>query len=65
MIGQIFACPGSASVALPSADCVTCGGLTGMIESIDAQYAEDGTFVANGPGAIQAAVTAAARATSS
>jgi parallel beta-helix repeat protein len=58
VLASIFACPGSTSAA-DLLSCVTCGGLTAMIEAIDAEYAEGGTYVANGAGALQAAITAA------
>src|SRR6185503_552500 len=58
-IATIFACAGAETVDDLKA-CLTCRGGHGMIESVDAQWGERGTFVANGPGALQAAVNAAA-----
>jgi parallel beta-helix repeat protein len=58
VIASIFAFPGATSAA-EIGDRITCRGLTAMIDAVDAEYAESGTYVAAGPGALQAAVNAA------
>jgi parallel beta-helix repeat protein len=57
-IPSIFACPGSTSVAELS-QCIVCGGWTATYDAVEAEYAESGVYVANAPGALQAAVTGA------
>ena len=60
-LGQVetlFACPGAQSVA-DLQSCVICEGFGGSADALAQQYAETGDLVANGPGAIQAAVSAA------
>ena len=58
-IDTLFACPGATSVADLQA-CVICNGFGGSADALAQQYSESGDFVANGVGAIQAAVSAAA-----
>src|SRR5262249_35050813 len=58
-IKTIFACPGSTSVA-DLQTCLECGAWTGLFDQVEAEYSERGTFVPNGPGALQTAVNAAA-----
>ncbi len=57
-IETLFACPGATSVADLQA-CVLCSGWGGTADALAQQYSENGEFVANGVGAIQAAVSAA------
>jgi parallel beta-helix repeat protein len=54
-IESIFACPGAKTVA-DLQQCVECTGLDGVFDVTEQQFAERGTFVPNGPGAIGAAV---------
>jgi len=58
-IDTLFACPGASSVADLQA-CVICNGFGGSADALAQQYSENGDFVANGLGAIQTAVDAAA-----
>ena len=58
-IATLFSCPGAQSVA-DLQNCVICEGFDGAADALEQQYSETGTFVANGTGAIQAAVDAAA-----
>ncbi|MBY0278233.1 hypothetical protein K2Z84_23140 [Candidatus Binatia bacterium] len=58
-IDTLFSCPGAQSVA-DLQNCVICEGYDGAADALEQQYAENGTFVAHGTGAIQAAVDAAA-----
>lgn len=58
-IDTMFACAGSTTVE-DLKTCVVCGGYRGMVDAVEQQYSESGTFVANGAGAIQTAVNAAA-----
>jgi parallel beta-helix repeat protein len=57
-IQMIFACPEAESVA-DLQKCVICDGWTAVLDLVEEQYAERGTFVPHGAGAIQAAVDAA------
>jgi parallel beta-helix repeat protein len=57
-IDSIFACPGSSTVA-DLQKCIECGGMNGTFDAVEQEYAESGTFVANGVGALQTAVSAA------
>ncbi len=57
-IPSIFACAGSTTVE-DLQNCIICEGWDGVLETLAQQYSESGAFVANGPGAIQTAVTAA------
>jgi parallel beta-helix repeat protein len=54
-IESLFACPGAKTVA-DLQRCLECTGLDAVFEVAEAQFAERGTFVPNGPGAIGAAV---------
>ena len=54
-VQTLFSCPGAQSVADLQA-CVICNGFGGSADALEQQYSETGGFVANGPGAIQAAV---------
>ncbi|HYB97687.1 MAG TPA: parallel beta-helix domain-containing protein [Candidatus Limnocylindrales bacterium] len=58
-IVALTACPG-ATTAEHVAECVTCSVFDAVNEIVDQQYAETGTLVTNGAGAIQTAVDAAA-----
>jgi parallel beta-helix repeat protein len=57
-VDTLFACPGATTVA-DLQSCIVCEGFGGSADALAQQYSESGDFVANGPGAIQAAVTAA------
>lgn len=61
-IPTIFACPGSATVADLQA-CMVCDGWDAVADYVTQENSETGTFVANGPGALQTAVSAAAPGT--
>jgi parallel beta-helix repeat protein len=54
-IASIFACEGKAETVEDLQNCIVCGGWDGVLDILEQQYSETGTFVANGPGAIQAA----------
>jgi parallel beta-helix repeat protein len=54
----IYACPGAASIA-DYQNCIACGSWDTTLDLLGQQFNETGTFVANGPGALQAAVDAA------
>ena len=56
-IETLFGCAGATSVA-DLQKCIVCQGWDAALNSLEEQYSEGGTFVANGPGAIQAAVDA-------
>ncbi len=61
IVGQIetlFGCAGARTVADLQA-CIICSGWGSVLDALEQEYAETGTFVANGPGAFQAAVDAA------
>src|SRR5262245_35739858 len=58
-IASIFACPGAATVG-DLQKCLECAGLNGTMDVLEQQYAERGSVVSPGAGAIQTAVTAAA-----
>jgi parallel beta-helix repeat protein len=58
VLASMFACPG-ATGGLDLRKCVVCGGVNALIESVDAEYAERGIYVAAGAGALQAAVNGA------
>jgi len=57
-IATLFACNGPGSIGQLE-DCILCNGMNGTFNALEQQFSETGTFVANGAGAIQAAVTAA------
>jgi parallel beta-helix repeat protein len=57
-IDTLFACAGATSVDDLEA-CVVCNGFDTVVDALEAQYAEDGTYVANGPGALAAGLAAA------
>jgi len=57
-IVSMFACPGASTVA-DLQKCLECSGMNGMMDAVEQQYAERGTYVASGPGALQAGVSAA------
>lgn len=57
-IVTMFGCPGAASIADLQA-CLTCDAFNATVDVVGAQYSETGTLVANGPGALQTAVSAA------
>ncbi len=60
LIQSIFACPGAASVADLQA-CIVCDSWDGVLDFVQQENSETGTYVANGPaGALQTAVDAAA-----
>lgn len=54
-IATLFACPGAETVEDLQA-CVVCTGWNAVFDLVEQQFAESGEFVANGPGALQAAV---------
>lgn len=56
-LGAIHACPGAVTVDDYKA-CIACESWDATLDILQAQYSETGTFVANGPGALQAAVDA-------
>ena len=58
-IPSIFACPGALAVADLQA-CLVCDSWDAVVDFVEQEGSETGTFVANGPGALQTAVTAAA-----
>ncbi|MEO6028642.1 MAG: parallel beta-helix domain-containing protein [Candidatus Binatia bacterium] len=57
ILESIGACPGSQTPG-DLKTCVACETWDSTLDIVKAQYSETGTFVANGPGAIQAAVDA-------
>jgi parallel beta-helix repeat protein len=59
LISTIYACPGAQTTADLQA-CIVCNGFDTVADVVGHQNSENGTFVANGPGALQTAVTAAA-----
>jgi len=59
LIASIFACPGAATVA-DLQTCITCDTWDGVLDFVQQENSESGTYVANGPGALQTAVSAAA-----
>ncbi len=59
LIESIYACPGSGSVD-DLKTCVACESWDATLDLLAAQYSETGTFVANGPGALQSAIDASA-----
>jgi parallel beta-helix repeat protein len=54
-IQSIFGCPGATTVA-DLKECALCGGWDAVLDLLEAQYSEDGEYIANGPGVLQAAV---------
>ncbi|HEY2389380.1 MAG TPA: parallel beta-helix domain-containing protein [Candidatus Binatia bacterium] len=58
LIQSVFACPGAASVA-DLQQCISCDTWDGVLDFVQQENSENGTFVANGPSALQNAVTAA------
>src|SRR5262249_40214125 len=58
-VPSIYACPGSSTVDDLKA-CVECETWDRTLDFLAAQYSETGTFVANGAGALQNAINAAA-----
>ena len=54
----LFACPGATDLNDLDA-CIRCTGLNAMFDAVEAEYSERGVYVANGAGALQAAVTGA------
>ncbi len=59
VIESIFACPGASTVD-DLKNCIVCENWAGLLGLLDQAYNESATFVANGPGALQAAIDAAA-----
>jgi parallel beta-helix repeat protein len=59
LIPSIFACPGAATVA-DLQQCITCDTWNGVLDFVQQENSETGKYVANGAGAIQTAVNAAA-----
>jgi parallel beta-helix repeat protein len=57
-IATIFACAGSSTVA-ELQQCTLCTGWGAVMDALAQQYSETGSYVANGAGALQAAVDAA------
>ncbi len=57
-IDTMFACAGATTVQ-DLKNCVVCGGYRGMVDAVEQEYSESGTYVAPGAGAIQAAVSGA------
>ncbi len=58
ILESIFACPGATTPADLQA-CIVCGGWDGVLDLLEQQYAETGTFIPHGAGAFQAAVDGA------
>jgi parallel beta-helix repeat protein len=58
-IDELFACEG-AQTAADLKNCVVCNNWGSLLSVFEQQYAETGSFVATGPGALQDAVDAAA-----
>ncbi len=58
-IASMFGCAGAETVSDLQA-CLACNGFTALADAMSQQYGETGTYVANAPGALQAAVDAAA-----
>ena len=56
---SVFACGGAATTA-ELQECLVCEGWNSAVDLLEQQYAETGSFVENGPGAIETAVNAAA-----
>lgn len=50
-IDTLFGCSGATSVD-DLESCIVCNGFDAVVTSLEAQYAETGTYVANGPGAL-------------
>jgi parallel beta-helix repeat protein len=57
-IPSLFACPGATTIA-DLQQCIVCASWDGVLDFVDQENSESGTYVANGPGALQAAVSAA------
>ena len=57
-IATMFGCAGSETVGALQA-CLTCNGFNALADAVSQEYSENATFVAPGPGALQAAVSAA------
>jgi parallel beta-helix repeat protein len=58
LIRSIYACAGATTVADLKA-CIVCKAWDGVLDFVDQENSETGDYIANGPGALQAAVTAA------
>lgn len=59
LLKSIFACAGATNVA-DLKTCIVCKSWDGVLDFVAHESSENGTYVANGPGALQTAVTAAA-----
>ena len=62
VIPMIFACPGATTVA-DLQTCIVCDTWDGVLDFVQQENSETGTYIANAPGALQAAVNAAAPGT--
>ena len=59
LVKSIFACAGATNVASLKA-CIVCKSWDGVLDFVEHENSENGGYVANGPGAMQTAVDAAA-----